>query len=488
MARVKIKHNLDPRDPTTKQKLLEILAKTDIHICNLADTRDGGIVVVTAREEDADSLLSNETVKALKKEGYEPLLPPEVRTRRSILCHGVDQLIYDHTKSDIEDEIEEKNTWARVKQVYKFPANNRTTYTFKIEFEDVSMAAKAETNGLRLFNMSIAYHQIKREIYTPIKTCLRCYKIEDHNTSECPQPRDYKICSECSSQDHTWRSCKSNEKKCLNCNQAHRTMAMICPKRKEAIKRKRSGNVPHPTMSQGSYAQAANRQPPPPQYQTPIPNMEDIASKVTKMLFCVVNAHLMNAVNPGTYQEQLDYLTSSNNLPRMVGPQNPPSADIVQQLLNNNIPSQHNTKAPGGKKTNTTRDNTPAQEKTPKQTYEDNTTTISNDSSEDEEENDSDDGKEQQNSAGEQDNVESTRPKNTNKTNTTTPTRTTQNIHRNKHTMNHKEGTQHKTKTQTTKQQHNSQSHNITHLQTTNTSQDQGNKETRDPRLRLRIQ
>lgn len=483
MARVKIKHNLDPRDPTTKQNLLEILAKTDIHICNLADTKDGGIVVVTAREEDADSLLNNETVKALKKEGYDPLLPPEVRARRSVLCHGVDQLIYDHTKPNIEDELEKKNPWAKIKQIHKFPANNRPTRTIKIEFEDVSMATKAETDGLRLFNMSIAYHQIKRETYIPIKTCLRCYKIEDHNTSECPQPRDYKICSECSCQDHTWRSCKSNEKKCINCDQAHRTMAMTCPRRKEAIKRKRSGNIPHPKMNQGSYAQAASRQPPAPQYQTPIPNMEDIASNVTKMMFCVVNAHLMNAINPGTYQEQLDYLTASNNLPRMVGPQNPPSADIVNQLLNNTIPSQHNTRAPGNE-ANTTQDDTPAQEKAPKHTHEDNTTTISSsDSSEDEEENDSEDGKEQQSSEGEQENKEYT-----NKTNTTTPTRTTQNIHRNRHTMKFKEGTQHKTKMQTAKQRHNTNSHNITHLQTTNTSQDQGNKETRDPRLRTRIQ
>lgn len=66
MARVKIKHKSDPRDPLTKQKLLEVLGKTNISVCNLADTRDGGLVVITAKDEDADSLLKNETVRALK--------------------------------------------------------------------------------------------------------------------------------------------------------------------------------------------------------------------------------------------------------------------------------------------------------------------------------------------------------------------------------------------------------------------------------------
>ena len=46
-------------------------------------------------------------------------------------------------------------------------------------------------------------------------------------------------CSECSAVGHRWTECKSQVKKCLNCQGPHRTLAMACPKKKEAIKNKR---------------------------------------------------------------------------------------------------------------------------------------------------------------------------------------------------------------------------------------------------------
>lgn len=469
MARVKIKHNLDPRNPLTKQKLLEVLAKNYINVCHLADTKDGGIVAITAKDEDADSLLKNETVRALHEEGFEPLLPPEVKSRRTILCHGVDQLIYNHTQNDIKEEIEKKNGWAKTKEVFKFPATNRTTHTIKIVFEDAIMATKAEADGLRLFNMSIAYHQIKRETYMPIKTCLRCYKIEEHNTSECPQPREYKVCSECSSHDHTWRNCKSPTKRCLNCDQEHRTLAMKCPKRKEAVKKKLANST-----LQGSYAQIASRQPVPTQDQTPTPNIDDLASKMTIMMFCLYNAHFLNAVNPGCFQEQLDYLTSANNLPRMVGPKNPPSADILSKILNNN------STTPGNLPNITqesTQENTQTHQNASKQPngnlpLEDSTTEISSDSEPEEE----------QETEGHDKQEKGTR------TESTPPTRPTHTIQKKKPTKKHKADTLHRTTTQTAEHKNNSQRYNKTHFQITHPTQDQIDKEPRDPRLRLRTQ
>ncbi|KAK4313084.1 hypothetical protein Pmani_015538 [Petrolisthes manimaculis] len=82
MARIKIKHKLDPNDNRTKQKLLEALANTNINICNLISTHDGGIVAVTANDNDADTLLNYNNVQELNKAGFDPILPPEVKSRR----------------------------------------------------------------------------------------------------------------------------------------------------------------------------------------------------------------------------------------------------------------------------------------------------------------------------------------------------------------------------------------------------------------------
>lgn len=90
-----------------------------------------------------------------------------------------------------------------------------------------------------MFAMSISTHQTEQDTHVEIKSCMKCYKIEDHNTSECPKPQDYKICLECSEEGHIWRDCPSEIKKCINFKGDHRTLAMKCEQRKEVIKQKR---------------------------------------------------------------------------------------------------------------------------------------------------------------------------------------------------------------------------------------------------------
>ncbi len=82
--------------------------------------------------------------------------------------------------------------------------------------------------------MSIPPHAIKVEEYIPILTCLKCYSLEDHATFQCPKPKDYNICSESSLKEHAWKVCSSNaNKKSINCQGDHRTLANKCPHRKK---------------------------------------------------------------------------------------------------------------------------------------------------------------------------------------------------------------------------------------------------------------
>lgn len=67
-------------------------------------------------------------------------------------------------------------------------------------------------------------------------------------------------------------------------------------------------------------------------------NNETITDNVATMLFCLYSAHMMNAAQPGSFQQHLDYMTTSNKLPRLIGPENPPSKDIIQAVLGNTIP------------------------------------------------------------------------------------------------------------------------------------------------------
>ncbi|KAK3887626.1 hypothetical protein Pcinc_008330 [Petrolisthes cinctipes] len=84
----------------------------------------------------------------------------EVRSRRTIICQGIDELIYDNSKPDIEDAIE---------RFLQIPTWKQEYIPDEIEFEDASMATKAEENGLRLFNMIIAGHHYKEGKVHPTK-------------------------------------------------------------------------------------------------------------------------------------------------------------------------------------------------------------------------------------------------------------------------------------------------------------------------------
>lgn len=343
MGRIKIKHNLDPGDSRIKLKLLELLAPTKINVCKLTTTNDGSLLVVTSTEADADRLLDNKIVKTLNDAGFDPILPPELRARRTVICHRVDELIFENSTQDIAEEIEEKQTWAKVIRTFKFPSSNKHICTLKIEFADADMASKAASDGLRMFKMSIASHQIAKETYVQLTTCMKCYAIEEHTTSSCPLPAEHRKCSECAGSDHTWRECKSGIKKCLNCQGAHRTLAMTCKLRKDAIRKKQQGL--QNTQNTKNYALAAA--------STTATNNQDpaqiglLSSTIPTIWFSYFYALTMDAVSPGCFQNVLNSTLAANNLPSMTVPQAPPSRDIIKTMMNTCPPFTANAHTTG---------------------------------------------------------------------------------------------------------------------------------------------
>ena len=75
----------------------------------------------------------------------------------------------------------------------------------------------------------VSLHRYKTSASNMEKFWFRCYAYNDHLTLNCTKPRDYKMCSECSS-NHIWRSCQSLTKKCINCSEDHKTLSNQCPK------------------------------------------------------------------------------------------------------------------------------------------------------------------------------------------------------------------------------------------------------------------
>jgi len=110
----------------------------------------------------------------------------------------------------------------------------KTIYMMKVRFSDHASANKIKEEGIYLFKLYVAPWQIEFERFTPVRQCMNCYAY-GHLKSSCKEEKKTR-CSECGSGTHTYRTCTSAHKKCLNCGGAHRTFANSCPTRKDAIK------------------------------------------------------------------------------------------------------------------------------------------------------------------------------------------------------------------------------------------------------------
>ena len=243
-------------------------------------------------------------------------------------------MAYENNNETIADQVEEKQDWAKVHSVFKFPNNNGKRNNIKIEFDSISMADKAVRHGILLFGISIAPYQIDKERYTKINYCMKCYAIKYHSTRQCPKPIRYKACSECSSNSHTWTWCNNEEKKCLNCEGAHRTLAYKCPKRKEAVKQKEEQEKGKRNATYSQAAASASTSTP---NHLTMPNNIVSNNQTSKMFLCLIHAHTMNAAQSGCFQQTLLDLLNLNKLPSVVLPNNPPSKEILKQL--NPMPS-----------------------------------------------------------------------------------------------------------------------------------------------------
>lgn len=152
-------------------------------------------------------------------------MPPDLKVKKSIIITRVDEHIYERGE-EIIDELFIHIAWIgdEIQSVYKFP----NSPTLKVTFTQAAYAKLCTERGLRAFGLSIPHSDIKQETFIPIRTCMRCYTLEDHNTKDCPQGRDFKIYSDCSKEGHLWYQCTESYKKCINCSGNHSTMAMKC--------------------------------------------------------------------------------------------------------------------------------------------------------------------------------------------------------------------------------------------------------------------
>jgi len=300
MATIKVLVKVNSKILCSKRNLLLLCNEHSVKIIKITPSGDD-FNVFCLNAIQTEKLFSDEMLQTLTNSGFSPILPAELKANRSVLVRNVDPHIFENTVVDIKDELGRCNDWCIVNEVFKF------SKTMKIVFKSSSMAEKCLSSGLSMFYLHVPGHNILRDKFVKLNTCFACYAVEDHSISHCPKLAEdpsFSVCSKCAVQGHNFKSCTKSpsEFRCINCKGSHHSMAMACPMRREALRKKRSSQDTRKKFSEVA------RLPDP---STREPNHE-IVCKSVSLIFM---ASLKNMDNPGSFSNELNKLYRMNGLP-----------------------------------------------------------------------------------------------------------------------------------------------------------------------------
>ena len=254
-------------------------------------------------DAEADKIFDVNCCLALKAIKCSPIMPMKLKAKRSVLLKHIDSYICDHTNDEIKFQITENNDSLDFVEVYKFPNSN----IVKITFTKYEMAEKCLKDGIKMFLLFLPPSNVYRDEFVEVKTCYKCYKLNDHLTYECPEDSNFIVCSKCAILGHNFKECSADFKRCLNCNQPHPTLSFSCPKRKFIVKEILSGRANDGKKSYASVCQTSGIQPP--------INYDIIHDSIVKSVMCLLVAGAKEKESPGSFTVTLDSLQKTNNVP-----------------------------------------------------------------------------------------------------------------------------------------------------------------------------
>lgn len=290
-------------------------------------------VVVCLTEEDVDKLIATSAVTTLHNNQFDVIIPPFLKAKKTVIAKRLDRdITTTFSDEELKQDIEERNAWAKVEEVIKF---TNMPNMLKVRFTDIKMARKATDNGLCIDKYHLSADQVEMEDFVQLTPCWACYKY-DHSIKDCPE-KQIKKCSECAATGHTFRECNNKTNlKCLNCGGQHRTLASLCPVRKQKIKEireERNNNKKQFEMENKTYCAVTKLGKQIPQLKQPESPVLHLNNDMSfKALVIIIHAHLANIARPGTFGSSVKQLLRQNNLPEVILPDDAPSADIFNTV------------------------------------------------------------------------------------------------------------------------------------------------------------
>ena len=303
------------RNKTSWENVLKIFCSTNIRCSNLTPTNEGFRALFPTLSE-IEKVFSTDVSSKLNEYSVSAIKPTYLTTSRTIIALRANQFLMEHSKEEITDNINQNNEdWLEISHLYKFPSGK----TFKFECKTMEMANRCLKTGFHGFNLSVSPHDLTLEEVSQVTYCFKCYAIDDHMVKACTKLQSYRVCSLCSSKQHTYKDCTSTDRKCINCNGAHATMSKSCPSYKVAAAKVPMERPLRKTGTQYPPAQHKNstqEKPSTDSRGTPEHQMFGLTREdMFRGFMSVVIASTNECSQPGSFNETLSKLLHENGLP-----------------------------------------------------------------------------------------------------------------------------------------------------------------------------
>ncbi|KAF2345431.1 hypothetical protein FHG87_023812 [Trinorchestia longiramus] len=127
---------INPNITTDKQKIFETTFKDlDVPLTKLTEN-NSGYYAITDEAAAVDKLTSSKATELFKKINLRPIIPPDIRAKRTIFIRQLDSSIGKLTPEEIAREIKTQQPWAKILEVTKI---KNYTHVIKVTFSEISI-------------------------------------------------------------------------------------------------------------------------------------------------------------------------------------------------------------------------------------------------------------------------------------------------------------------------------------------------------------
>lgn len=222
--------------PNRRRTLLQCLGQLKLKVWSVQEGQE--VLYVITGQEEVEPIFKPEVLTVLASNGFEPLVPPETKSLKTVVIRQLDSSYNHKTEEEFATSINERNEWAEVTEITKIPTQGNNTMV-KAQFRERKMAITAMHKGIGVFDQTIPPLYIEQEVFIKLSPCSRCFCFT-HERRNCNTPQ-IRECAKCGTQGHNSRNCLNAAKYCFNCQKEdHETFSRDCPIRKRILKEKSS--------------------------------------------------------------------------------------------------------------------------------------------------------------------------------------------------------------------------------------------------------